>query len=41
MVSTAKAPRAYSCTGAVCGPPAEDLDAWRAVLRALRPIARD
>ena len=35
MVSTAKAPRAYCCTGMVCRPPAEDLDAWRAALRAL------
>jgi uncharacterized protein len=41
MVSTAKAPRAYGCTGTACGPPAEDLDAWRAVLRTLRPPARD
>src|SRR5205823_5894028 len=40
MVSTGKAPRAYGCTGTVCGPPAEDLDAWRAVLRTLRPAAR-
>jgi uncharacterized protein YyaL (SSP411 family) len=34
MVSTAKAPRAYCCTGMACSPPAEDLDSWRAVLRA-------
>jgi uncharacterized protein YyaL (SSP411 family) len=42
MVSSAKSPRAYGCTGMTCGPPAEDLDAWRLVLRALRPtVARD
>jgi uncharacterized protein len=41
MVSTAKAPRAYRCTGTVCGPPAEDLDTWRARLRALPPSAPD
>jgi uncharacterized protein len=41
MVTVAKAPRAYCCTGPVCGPPADDLDAWRAVLRALRPTAPD
>ena len=41
MVSTARAPRAYCCTGTACGPPADDLDGWRAVLGTLRPMARD
>ncbi len=39
MVSSAKAPRAYCCAGMTCSPPAEDVDSWRAVLRALRPTA--
>jgi uncharacterized protein YyaL (SSP411 family) len=39
MVSSAKGLRAYRCTGMTCSSPAEDLDTWRAELRALRGTA--
>ncbi len=39
MVATGRAPRAYACTGTSCRAPAETVEAWRATLAELGPVA--